>query len=195
MSCADYLEQFKEKLSIMEEYGGLVGEHPGIVKDELVVGVAAGTPSEAQKKKAEQTVREKVLVMTFLTGADSACYRELMNELEVDFLKVDEDYPTILITAYHLLEHYHAPKQEKPLGPPDMDGISFTNVGAEKGSHDKSKITCFRCGQAIFHTKRTNAKNRRDPTTTITTTTQTKMTQTTMTMQRRSQHPLRGLSC
>ncbi len=65
----------------------------------------------------------------------------------MDFLKGHKDYPISLITTYRLLGHFHPPKQQQARGPPDTDGVSFTNVGTGKGPRDKSKIICFAHGE------------------------------------------------
>ncbi len=101
MSCANYLECFKEKLSIVEEYEWLVGKHPGIVKDKLDAAGVTRTPTATQTKDVEETTRDKMLAMAYLTGANSRHYGEMMRELKVDFLKGHMDYPTSLITACH----------------------------------------------------------------------------------------------
>ena len=82
---------------------GSFAEHSNLMKKTLRnMGVDSEGTSE-EWKATRQKSKEAVLAMMFLTGVDKTQYGNLLLELENNNLKGNNEYPTTLTEAYHLL--------------------------------------------------------------------------------------------
>jgi hypothetical protein len=104
--------------------------------------------------------QERYLAMAFMLSADWARYGHLLKEMENEYLKGTNNWPTTVTGAYHLLTNYcQDPRNMMRMGV--AEGVAFTNTGKEsketamtlaqnspkkKSPVDRSKITCHRCG-------------------------------------------------
>ena len=73
------------------------------------------TPTKTDPDTAEEKTKQRtqLQVMFFLSGADPARYKQLINELNNQYLAKTDNYPASLGAALDLLSHYHA-REDKP---------------------------------------------------------------------------------
>ena len=86
-----YLETFKNKFLVIESYGRAIVTDPGLAK-EKVLGVA--NPTDLDKKAAVKAAKTKYLGVTMICGSDQVRYGKMVEELQNDFTKGNNDYPT-----------------------------------------------------------------------------------------------------
>ena len=97
----------------------------------------------------ETTAREIYLSCAFVINSDLKRYGRLIEELENDYTKVNDNYPRNMVKAYQLLNEY---KQWNPRATlPESSGVAFsqqgTNKSAQRTTKWKKKATCHNCGQ------------------------------------------------
>lgn len=149
MTCQMYLERFKNQVEVIEHCGGTMVED-NLINDYFEAGVDRLTATQAQLNVARKKAKEAFLSMAFILLADRNRYAKLVEELENDYVKGNDHYPTDLTEAYNLLLHWkHDPRNMmRGLGSGD-DGVTFGQQGnaEDKGKKEKdlSKITCFNC--------------------------------------------------
>jgi hypothetical protein len=83
-----------------------------------------------------------------LVRADRGHYGKLIEEIENDFLKGNNDYPKTPTEAYNLLvnyRHYNNNKRTNIQG--GLDQVAFVTEGKKTKTNDHSHIKCFKCNQ------------------------------------------------
>jgi hypothetical protein len=75
MPNAEYMEQFKAMVRVVETYGGVYGREPGLVQAQLieqgVIRAALDNPPNHEFTAAYATCREQYLSCMFLCGAET----------------------------------------------------------------------------------------------------------------------------
>jgi hypothetical protein len=87
-----------------------------------------------------------------LTAADFEKYSRLLEDLDNDYTKGNDNYPRMIIDAYNLIINYRQARQAARIYH-DTEGVTFTNVeeeGEERAPKDSSHIHCFNC-QTMGH--------------------------------------------
>lgn len=147
MSCQLYLERFKNQVEVIEHCGGTMVEDL-LVDDYLEEGAIRITATREQLTIARKKAKEGFLAVAFILLADRGRYAKLIEELENDFVKGADNYPTDLTEAYNLLLHWkHDPRNlMRGLGSGD-DDVAFGQHGdsEDKPKKDISKVTCYHC--------------------------------------------------
>jgi len=123
-----------------------------------------GTISEAAIK---EEAKQRCMAIAFLKRADQRQYGSLWSDLENQFSRGFDQYPTDLTAAYNLLLTYRAPTQvaaPRPNGGSDLAGITFVQNSDDVPGSDgvvHVGIKCFNC-QSFGHyaTKCTEASTR-----------------------------------
>jgi hypothetical protein len=73
MSDAMFLENFQTLVSVVEDYGGTIGTDPKGAKAELIKeGIDVENASDASKRNAMETAKNRYLAISMLTAADVA---------------------------------------------------------------------------------------------------------------------------
>jgi hypothetical protein len=109
-SDAHYLDKFTTRVSVVEQYGGCIRKDDGAIQDELSWGgvtvtlTSRGTPEGI--RDATKDIKYKRLAIAFLSGAHKARYGKLREDLENDYKKGSNYYPTNVTSAYNLLVNY-----------------------------------------------------------------------------------------
>ena len=147
MSLSTYLEEFQNLVDVYEHYGGSIGASPGLIN-----AIKEGTDKEKTK-----AARNKTLALSFLKGADRRRFGSLWTDLENQFSRNNDQYPSDLTEAYSMLVSYKATRNQEhtrqlpssvttPVS--DITGITFTQNGATVAGSDNvthAQITCFNC--------------------------------------------------
>jgi hypothetical protein len=97
-----------------------------------------------------QTAASELYLSTmFIFQSDRRRYGKLSEELENSFTKGNDDYPTNLVSAYHLINEYKnwTPRTMTP----DVQGVAFAQKSSKKTkTEDKEwqkEATCHECGE------------------------------------------------
>ena len=160
-----YLETFQNTVDVVEHSGGQLGLDPGTIKAILEEkNLNLDDMDDNEIKSLHKEAQEKYLAVAFVLGADRARYGRLIEDLENSYLQGQNNYPTTVTAAYHLLTNWKQDPRNivRNVGPIG-DGVSFTNVddcsgqgpeavftnaGEHKGkTRNKSHITCHKCGK------------------------------------------------
>jgi len=100
----------------------------------------------------EQKAVEKWIATAFLLGGKSDTYSDLLSDLENDYLKGKDNFPTSIVGAYHLMANY---KQKHTHSRKIFSNrVAFTqSAGSTKSKEEPgtdgilySKIKCYNCG-------------------------------------------------
>ena len=98
----------------------------------------------------ETTTREIYLACAFLINSDLRRYGRLIEELENEYTKGNDNYPRNMVKSYQLLNEY---KQWNPRATlPESLGVAFSQQGnnnksVQRTTEWKKKETCHNCGQ------------------------------------------------
>ena len=117
------------------------------------------TPNTAAEKTKQRT---QLQVMLFLSGADPARYKQLINELNNQYLAKTDNYPASLDAALDLLSHYHAREDTKPRARRDdtaTEAITETSFAQDRRSPHARCPLCD--GRGHSATVCPNNRNRR----------------------------------
>jgi hypothetical protein len=101
-------------------------------------------------------VRDRTLALAFLKCADRRCFGTLWADLENQFSRGNDQYPTNLTASYSLFVNFKPPKRDKPRWNPrsqepaveEEDGMTFVQAGEVIAGADgvtHTHVTCFRC--------------------------------------------------
>jgi hypothetical protein len=148
MSNAMFLENFQTLVTVVEDYGGTIGTDPKGAKAELIKeGINVDNASDASKRKAMETTMNRYLAMAMLTAADVAQYSRLLEYLDNDYTKGNDNYPRTVTESYNLIINY---RQARPTARiyHDAEGVAFANIeeeGDERAPKDRSHISCCNC--------------------------------------------------
>jgi hypothetical protein len=162
---AEFLEQFRNHVNVLDAVGATIGPHIGILKTMTGDG---REPNIVDKNMA----REQSLAISFLNRVDRTRYGKLMEDLKNSYLLGQNNYPTNLTDAYNLvvnwsqdprnMVHYGAgpndgvvfahntEESEEEIEEQD-DGVALANLGK---NNNKKHITCFICKKrGHYHTQ------------------------------------------
>ena len=97
----------------------------------------------------ETTAQEIYISCAFVINSDLKQYGRLIEELENDDTKGNDNYPRNMVKAYQLLNEY---KQWNPRATlPETSGVAFsqqgTNKSAQRTTEWKKKSTFHNCGK------------------------------------------------
>ena len=98
----------------------------------------------------EATAQEIYLTCEFVINSDLRRYRRLIEELENDYTKGNENHPRNMVKAYQLLNEYKKWSPRATL--PESLGVAFlqqgnNNKSVQRTTEWKEKATCHNCGQ------------------------------------------------
>jgi len=150
-SISSYLEHFCSPVEVLEHYGGVIGEDPGFLNATAAVSADADHATKRLK-----IARDRTLALAFLKRANPRRFGTLWADLENQFSRGNDQYPTNLTAAYSLLVNFKPPKRDEPRRNPrsqesaveEEDGITFMQAGGVIAGADgvtHTHATCFRC--------------------------------------------------
>ena len=109
----EYVAYFKDLVGVVEMYGGVYGQEPGLVAAELVAqGMKPEDVNTADCTaiiKAEEVCHKCYLSCMLLHRADNSRYFQLKVDLSKDMTKGTSNYPKTIVETMHLLTDYIPP--------------------------------------------------------------------------------------
>jgi hypothetical protein len=138
----DYFEQFNALIDTAESYASSIGMSRGLVNKELRrMGTDRDGCTAEQRAQALAVVKEKYLAMLMLDGANMTRFREMKEDMDLDYAKGQDTYPTTRNGVLRLLNSKNNTVVKGPVVPrhesPGEDNMVFAQ------SSDCRK--CFRC--------------------------------------------------
>ncbi len=133
-------------VDVIKSLGGSLSDDM-YLQDELPAREPARGYTEAQKQEARERILEKKVACGILIRADRGRYGKLIEEIENDYLKGNNDYPTTPMEAYNLLVNYKNYNNMKRTVPGLDQVASMTNGKRTKTDKQHPHIQCFKCKQ------------------------------------------------
>ena len=104
---------------------------------------------EDERAIINASAREIYLSCVFVLASDPKRYGRLAEELENDYTKGNNNYPTNMVKAYQLINEY---KSWTPITLlPEVSGVVFSQQGKSKAAQRtaewKNKAVCHNCGK------------------------------------------------
>jgi hypothetical protein len=119
VTVTDYVEYFMALVGMAETHGGVYGNEPGLLREQLIKqGVtgadvdktaASGGPDVAKIKRALVVTRKCYLSCMILRGSDNSRFYQVKTDLQNDMTKGTDNYPKMVIETTRLLSKYKVP--------------------------------------------------------------------------------------
>jgi hypothetical protein len=123
------------------------------LQDELPEWEPRNGCTEEQLTAARKRIQDKTVTYGILVRADRSRFGKLVEEIENDFLKGNNDYPETPTDAYNLLVNYRSYiNNKRTVGQGGLDHVAFLADGKrQKQEGGESRyfphIKCFNCNQ------------------------------------------------
>jgi len=152
-----YFEVFQIMTENIERYGSSFGNHPAYVKDSMEkAGIDLDNPDEVTEdllKEHELKAQQKFLGISFLLGGRSDMYEDLVIDLENDYLKGNDYFPSSVNEAYQLMSNFS--KKKGSVGAPQVqrkyNGLGFLQNSATSFFQKSDKSTLVPGVDGITH--------------------------------------------
>ena len=103
MMCQAYLEQFNNNKDIVEHCGGTIRAHPGLIGERLTkMGMDRDNTDDVELMTATDETKEAYMAVAFLMNSDRRQFRNLLVELENNYLKGSDEYPRTMTSMYNI---------------------------------------------------------------------------------------------
>ena len=150
MSNDSYFEQFNALVDTAESYGSSLGRSESLFVAELnKMRVNKANATDQQKRQALETAKESYLAMLMLDGAHES-YRPLKEELDGDYAKGSDTYPTDRNAVLRLLNQRKSSRATSAWTPRNIQREQESQEGlmfAQSNGGKPENRTCFRCGK------------------------------------------------
>jgi len=151
MSCQEYFERVQNVVDVIESLGGSLVDDMHL-KDELPEREPRNGYTEEQLAAVRKRIQDKTVAYGILVRADRSRFGKLIEEIENDFLKGNNDYPVTPTEAYNLLVNYRSYSNNKrTVGQGGLDHVAFLSEGKRQKQESESRyflhIKCFKCNQ------------------------------------------------
>jgi Zinc knuckle len=161
-SPTQYFDQFTNCLAVYVYCGGSTLPDPGCME---FVAAQQGWDMKKLTEPQKAIAREMSWANLFILHADRNRYGSLITDLQNQYLSGVNKYPTTLNEALTRLSHWKDPNANGRNTNSSTNGVSFTNVGNEKGKgRNKDHITCFNCQQKGHYSNECPTKDKTETT-------------------------------
>jgi hypothetical protein len=114
---------------VVEQYGGELANDPGAIKAELELkGNVSAAATVEEKKVTIKSVKEHYLEVAMFATNDKSRFKKLNEDLEKDFTKGHNTYPTNTTTAYNHIFNYNQTRLSGRTLNDSEGGMTFANV-------------------------------------------------------------------
>jgi len=130
MSCQEYFERVRNAVDVIKSLGGSTIDNMHL-KDELPDREPRGGYTTEQLAGAKTRIENKTIAYGILVRADRSRYGKLIEEVENDFLKGNNDYPKTPTEAYNLLVNYrnYVTVNKRNAAQSGLDHVAFVTDG------------------------------------------------------------------
>jgi hypothetical protein len=154
MSCQEYFERVRNVVDAIKSLGGSLADDMHL-KDELLAREPRTGYTTKQLAGAHAKLQDKTVAYGILVRADRSRYGKLIEEIENDFIKGNNDYPKTPTEACNLLVNYRSynnNNNKRTAGQGGLDHVAFLVDGKrqrQEGGEAKyfPHIKCFKCNQ------------------------------------------------
>ncbi len=156
VTVTDYVEYFMALVGMVETYGGVYGNKPGLLREQLIKqGVSAadvnktvanGGPDAAEIKKALVVTCKCYLSCMILRGSDNSRFYQVKTDLQNNMTKGTNNFPKTVVETTRLLSNYEVPPRHVCAREPDSEGMAFVQGAGEK-TPAIGTIDCWHCGK------------------------------------------------
>ena len=151
-SCANYLARFRNRLEVLEYYGGSFGEHLSQVKKEMEMKGKkykpdVHVPGNSRFDRCLKKAHNRCAAELFLRNVDSDRYRAVQLAVANDYIRHGTPYPADVDAVYSLIVSYKCPEGNKRKRTNDRqdDGKETDATKRYKSEITLANIKCFRC--------------------------------------------------
>ena len=135
MTNPDYLEKFMNLTEMAVSYEGTLHD-AAVFKIALLASNLKNT-LEADLEEDERIIinaaaREIYLSCAFVVASNPKCYGRLVEELENDYTKGNNNDPTNIVKSYQLINEYKSWTPRTAL--PEVSGVAFSQEGNPKSA-------------------------------------------------------------
>ena len=135
MTNPNYLVKFMNLTEMVESYEGTLHD-AAVFKIALLASNLRDTP-EANLDEDERIILnasaiEINLSLAFVIASDTKSYGRLVKELENDYTKGNNNYPTNMVKSYQLINEYKSWTPRTSL--PEVSGVVFSQQGNYKAA-------------------------------------------------------------
>lgn len=147
----DFRKRFMAVAEVLDYIDADIGKFAKGITNKIIkkdYNVERKIAMSMQVETVEKTAKNSVLAGLFLEAADPNRYRVVLEGLENQYLKGENQYPTDVTAAFNMLQNWKS-KSKATDNAPYNDGINFAQ-GAEHSSDqndDNSTDRCYRCGK------------------------------------------------
>lgn len=153
---SEYRKRFTAATEVLEHIGISFGAMFQGIADKLLESEFNTNREDAtdqQATEAETKAGESVLAVMFLKQSCQARYAEINRDLQNDFLKRKDSYPSNVTAAYNILVNWRQWSLPQESTPP-LDGVAFTIDGDSRNRNDG--------GDGAILTNKSKRNNKRD---------------------------------
>ena len=131
---ASYMTRFKDSIAVIEHYGGSIGDDEALVEEETkrLLARTKTKPDQAQLDACTARAKNKAHAIAFLRRADLTRYSALLTDLENQYTRGTDQYPTTVTDTYNLLVNYKKPTTPAPQR--GRDNTTTNTAGAPNAS-------------------------------------------------------------
>ena len=121
----EYYEKFKDLVTNVDRLGITIGVHPQRINT-LLTGIAVdpNAPTNAEREQAREVSKDQFLVVMFLLNCNHNWYGNLIRDIENEYTRGTDTYPTSLSATYDYLVNYR-PETRSSQHDPDEGGLSY----------------------------------------------------------------------
>ena len=147
----DYLGRFMNLVDMTESYDSKLYDQAmlKIAQDSTIYSTTAEADLQDDEIKMIDTIaRDIYLACAFVINSDLRRYGRLIEDLENDYTKGNENYSRNMVKTYQFLNEY---KQWNPRATlPESPGVAFlqqgnNNKSVQRTTERKKKATCHNC--------------------------------------------------
>jgi uncharacterized membrane protein YgcG len=128
----EYYEKFKDLITNAERLGSDIGAHTDRVDAILEeLAVDPDMPTEGEREQARERAKDQFLAVMFLINSDRGRFGTLVRDVENEYTRGSDTYPSTLSAAYDYLVNYRG-GDSRGSHDPHESGLSYYTTGDDE---------------------------------------------------------------